>query len=172
MRLPFADRATRTTARDAAALATATQAEEGVREVVAPNRLSLLLLVFIGGVSSLALEMLGPRLMAPFFGTSLFIWANQIGFTVNLSAETLAQADAYAALGVAPVVVLLPAGMTKAVRTPAGRHVVVCPASLGSSDCLNCGICQQRDRIAIMGFPAHGSGARHVEAIFFGGQGL
>ena len=98
--------------------------------------------------------------------------ANQIGFTVNLSAETLAQADAYAALGVAPVVVLLPAGMTKAVRTPAGRHVVVCPASLGSSDCLNCGICQQRDRIAIMGFPAHGSGARHVEAIFFGGQGL
>jgi hypothetical protein len=96
--------------------------------------------------------------------------ANQLGFTVNLSAETLAQADAYAAYGIAPVVVILPAGTTKPIRTPGGRHVVVCPASLGGSDCLNCGICQQRDRIAIMGFPAHGSGARHVQATFFGGQ--
>lgn len=34
--------------------------------------------------------------------------ANRLGFTVNLSAETLAQADAYADLGIAPVVVVLP----------------------------------------------------------------
>lgn len=94
--------------------------------------------------------------------------ANQLGFTVNLSAETLAQADAYAEFGIAPVVVILPAGTTKSTRTPGGRHVVVCPASIGNTDCLNCGICQQRDRIAIMGFPAHGSGARHVQAVFFG----
>jgi spermidine synthase len=33
-------------------------------------------------MASLALEMLGPRMMAPFFGQSLFIWANQIGFTL------------------------------------------------------------------------------------------
>ena len=46
------------------------------------GRVGLLLLVFIGGMASLGLEMLGPRLMAPFFGTSLFIWANQIGFTL------------------------------------------------------------------------------------------
>lgn len=46
------------------------------------GRLPLMLLVFIGGMASLALEMLGPRLMAPFFGQSLFIWANQIGFTL------------------------------------------------------------------------------------------
>lgn len=39
-------------------------------------------LVFIGGMVSLGLEMCGPRLMAPYFGTSLFIWANQIGFTL------------------------------------------------------------------------------------------
>jgi predicted membrane-bound spermidine synthase len=49
---------------------------------VATNRAPLLILVFIAGMASLALEMLGPRLMAPFFGTSLFIWANQIGFTL------------------------------------------------------------------------------------------
>ncbi len=46
------------------------------------GRLALMILVFIGGMASLALEMLGPRMMAPFFGQSLFIWANQIGFTL------------------------------------------------------------------------------------------
>lgn len=92
--------------------------------------------------------------------------ANRMGFTVNLSAETLEQADAYADLGIAPVVVVLPADATKPRRSPAGRHIVVCPASIGNSDCLNCGICQQRDRTCIVGFPAHGSGARRVEAIF------
>src|SRR6185437_16839837 len=42
----------------------------------------LLILVFIAGMVSLGIEMCGPRLMAPYFGTSLFIWANQIGFTL------------------------------------------------------------------------------------------
>lgn len=46
------------------------------------GRIALLILVFVGGMASLALEMLGPRMMAPFFGQSLFIWANQIGFTL------------------------------------------------------------------------------------------
>lgn len=91
--------------------------------------------------------------------------ANRLGFTVNLSAETLAQADAYVDLGVAPVVVVLPPDVTKPVRTPAGRQVIVCPASTGNSDCLNCGICQQRDRVSIVGFPAHGSGASRVQAV-------
>lgn len=93
--------------------------------------------------------------------------ANLAGFTVNLSAENLAQADEYAALGVAPVVVTLPADATKATKTPAGRHVIVCPAVTGNTDCLNCGICQQRDRQAIVGFPAHGRSATKVQAIFF-----
>lgn len=92
--------------------------------------------------------------------------ANRLGFTVNLSAESLAQADAYADLGIAPVVVVLRQGATKSTRTPAGRQVIVCPASTGNSDCLNCGICQQRDRAAIIGFPAHGSGASRVQAVF------
>ncbi|HLY31553.1 MAG TPA: fused MFS/spermidine synthase, partial [Ktedonobacterales bacterium] len=46
------------------------------------GRLPLMALVFVGGMVSLGLEMCGPRLMAPYFGTSLFIWANQIGFTL------------------------------------------------------------------------------------------
>ncbi|HET9110328.1 MAG TPA: fused MFS/spermidine synthase [Ktedonobacterales bacterium] len=83
MRLPFAARAARLAAGDSSSAAGAeSQAVAVAGAHVAPNRLSLLLLVFIGGMASLALEMLGPRLMAPFFGTSLFIWANQIGFTL------------------------------------------------------------------------------------------
>lgn len=93
--------------------------------------------------------------------------ANDLGFTVNLSAQTLAQADAYADIRIAPVVVILPAGTDRPVRTPAGRHVVVCPAVLGSTNCLSCGICQQRDRVSIMGFPAHGARARKAQAVFF-----
>ncbi|MEO7001141.1 MAG: fused MFS/spermidine synthase [Ktedonobacterales bacterium] len=50
--------------------------------VWARRRLPLLALVFVGGMVSLGIEMCGPRLMAPYFGTSLFIWANQIGFTL------------------------------------------------------------------------------------------
>src|SRR5262249_33361054 len=45
-------------------------------------RYFLLALVFLAGMVSLRIEMCGPRLMAPYFGTSLFIWANQIGFTL------------------------------------------------------------------------------------------
>lgn len=83
MRLPFADRAARLAAGDSSSTAGAeSQAVAAAGAQTAPDRLSLLLLVFIGGMASLALEMLGPRLMAPFFGTSLFIWANQIGFTL------------------------------------------------------------------------------------------
>ena len=93
--------------------------------------------------------------------------ANMAGFTINWSAETLEEADQFAALGSAPVVCLLPADATKTTFTPAGRHVIVCPASIGNTDCLNCGICQQRDRQAIVGFPAHGSGKERVQKVFF-----
>lgn len=93
--------------------------------------------------------------------------ANKAGFTINWSAETLEEADEFAALGAGPVVCVLPADQLTPVRTPAGRHVIVCPAATGNTDCLNCGICQQRDRQAIVGFPAHGSGAKRVQKVFF-----
>lgn len=93
--------------------------------------------------------------------------ANKAGFTINWSAETLEQADEYADLQNGPVVCVLPADQLTPVRTPAGRLVTVCPAVTGNTDCLNCGICQQRDRQAIVGFPAHGSGAKRVQKVFF-----
>jgi spermidine synthase len=54
----------------------------GWRTALDPQRLPLLILVFVGGVVSLGLEVSGPRLMAPFFGTTQLIWAVQIGTTL------------------------------------------------------------------------------------------
>jgi predicted membrane-bound spermidine synthase len=44
--------------------------------------LVLMALVFIGGASVMTVEMSASRLLAPYFGTSLFIWANLIGLVM------------------------------------------------------------------------------------------
>lgn len=96
--------------------------------------------------------------------------ANREGFTINLSADTLAEADSLAALGVAPVVVVLPSDQTTATTTPEGRKVAICPATIKEGiTCATCGICALRDRKAIIGFPAHGTSKRKASAIAQGG---
>lgn len=91
--------------------------------------------------------------------------ANEGGFTVNLSANNLAHADELKALGVAPVVVVLPANQTENTFTPEGHKVVVCPAAIRDDvSCASCGLCQKQ-RSCIVGFPAHGAGKKKAEVI-------
>lgn len=70
-------------------------------------------------------------------------------------------------LGIAPVVTLLPADQAETTHTPAGRLVAVCPAVTNDDiNCANCGICAVGHRQAIIGFTAHGSGARQAQQVF------
>ena len=89
--------------------------------------------------------------------------ANAWGFTVNLSANDLADADALAEHNAGPVVVVLPSTTTANTTTPAGRAVVICPAT--QRDDVSCATCQlcQRQRSAIVGFPAHGTKKRVID---------
>ena len=88
--------------------------------------------------------------------------ANAWGFTVNLSANDLNDADYLAEQNAGPVVVVLPSTQNENTKTPAGRAVVVCPAT--QRDDVSCATCQlcQRQRTAIVGFPAHGSRHRVI----------
>jgi hypothetical protein len=95
----------------------------------------------------------------------LIFYANVLGFTVNLSADTLAEADAKSGYGL-PVVVVLPADASGDIRTPAGRRVVVCPAQTrGHVTCASCQLCSVSGRKGIVGFRAHGQMKKTVTKI-------
>lgn len=91
--------------------------------------------------------------------------ANRAGFTVNLSADTLAQADDLVALDAGPVVVVVPSDTSANLETPAGHKVVLCPATQRDDvSCASCQLCQ-RQRSTIVGFPAHGTGKKKADAV-------
>lgn len=94
--------------------------------------------------------------------------ANQAGFTINLSADNLREADSLSDLGIGPVVTILPETVqgNVEVRTPAGRRVVVCPATYRDNvSCMSCGLCARADRPTIVGFPAHGAARKATSNI-------
>jgi hypothetical protein len=106
--------------------------------------------------------------------------ANTVGFTINLSANNPAEADALADLRIAPVVTILAHDYARRAarrrskgradewaetisawrdriaalprHTPAGRRIAICPATYTSATCKSCG----ETREAVIGFPAHG----------------
>ena len=86
--------------------------------------------------------------------------ANRGGFTISLSANSLAHADKLADLRIAPVTVVVPTGTNENVRTPNGRTVVICPINTHpGTTCASCGLCS-RQRSTVVGFPASG-GLKH-----------
>jgi hypothetical protein len=92
--------------------------------------------------------------------------ANREGFTVNLSADNLNEADELKNLGVGPVVVVLPSDAPNTVATPKGHKVIVCPAQQRDDvSCSTCQLCQKANRSVIVGFRAHGAAAKHVSSL-------
>lgn len=98
--------------------------------------------------------------------------SNQGGsFTVNLSADSPAQADALASLDAGPVVTVMRPDAWQGQHqntssTPAGRTIVRCPAEyMDSMTCAQCMLCQKADRRGIVGFTAHGTGKNKVISI-------
>lgn len=91
-----------------------------------------------------------------------FALSNVWGFTVNLSADTIDEADRLYGRG-SPVVVVVSSTTTANFTTPAGHRVVVCPATQRDDvSCMTCQLCQ-RQRDTIVAFPAHGSGKRRID---------
>lgn len=92
-------------------------------------------------------------------------WANQLGFTVNLSGNNLTHADELADTGL-PTVTVLPIDAPKVTHTPKGRKVVTCPAvNSDKITCATCRLCQVAERDYIIGFPAHGTSKAKASAI-------
>ena len=91
--------------------------------------------------------------------------ANRNGFTINLSANTLQQADTLRHHRL-PVVVVVDSGTTENIVTPAGQTVVICPATrYDHVTCATCQLCQRSDRKVVVGFPAHGSSWKKVDLL-------
>lgn len=91
--------------------------------------------------------------------------SNKAGFTINLSADNLSEADKFKGYNVAPVVVLLPSDQKTNTITPKGNKVIVCPNYTHNVQCMDCGLCQKADRSVIVGFPAHGISFKKVNQI-------
>jgi len=100
--------------------------------------------------------------------------ANKAGFTVNLSANDLHEADDLVARRVGPVVVLLPEDARfhpkRFARTPSGTRIVICPAERADLEvrkitCARCELCAVAERKSIVGFPAHGARKAMVDAL-------
>jgi len=95
------------------------------------------------------------------------------GMTVNLSADSLEQADEYVQLNIGPVCVILPQdSSTMGNKTPNGVPIVTCPAQTTEEmSCDKCRLCQVRDRKSIVGFLAHGTAKKRLSTKLEGAMG-
>ena len=96
-------------------------------------------------------------------------YANALGFTVNLSADSVMEADAALAHRAGPVVTIIPSDPSLwPSRTPGGHRVVVCPNVTHSKTCLECKLCAIPDRRVVIGFPSHGTRKKSLDRRLMG----
>jgi hypothetical protein len=93
--------------------------------------------------------------------------ANLMGFTVNVSTESVEIADQVMTNHGIPAVSVVPSSETRRFfKTESGRKVIVCPATIHENvSCATCGLCQQNEREFIIAFPAHGIAKKTVDGI-------
>ena len=107
--------------------------------------------------------------------------ANDHGFHINISCETLDKCDEAITLGFSAAVVVhsqyqrgknedlddYKARIRAAdLRTPAGNKVAICPATYTDTNCLRCGACaKRRAGDTVIAFPAHGTRKRLVDEV-------
>jgi hypothetical protein len=100
------------------------------------------------------------------WNASLIRSANHYGFTVNLSANNLKEADEFVSLKVGPVVAVVPDTARDYGVTDAGNKWIVCPAQTRKQvNCLQCQLCQKAKRKVIIAFRAHGTRRKAANAI-------
>ena len=89
--------------------------------------------------------------------------ANQLGFTVNVSTES--KADAVAAYNKRlPTVVVVPTDHPDYVEHD-GVKFVTCPSQTKGLSCADCKLCANAKRSCVVMFKAHGNAKRHVSDI-------
>jgi hypothetical protein len=94
--------------------------------------------------------------------------ANAIGFTVNVSCDSLEEVDALRATWPAlPLVVTIGTDEQRATfLTPAGNRVTVCPAQTRDEvTCSSCKLCSVARRQTVVAFKAHGQSKRKVSEL-------
>lgn len=92
-------------------------------------------------------------------------WANDNGFAVNASRESVEDAAKAVDRGL-PAVAIVPSNETrKSWKLDSGHTVVRCPATYDGSKvtCATCGACANPKRKTIIAFPAHGSRMRKLD---------
>ena len=92
--------------------------------------------------------------------------ANDGGFAVNLSGNSLSHADELKALAIGPVVAIVPESAPDKGVTPAGNRWITCPAQTREGvTCQTCKLCSVATRSVIVAFRAHGTNKRKAAAI-------
>ena len=93
--------------------------------------------------------------------------ANNSGFTVNLSANSIGQAIDYKkAFPDLPVVTVAPSDIGNGTRTIDGHKIVVCPATYRDGvTCKTCKLCSISKRDFIVVFPSHGGQTKQADII-------
>lgn len=91
--------------------------------------------------------------------------ANEHGFTVNLSANSVSHALELSRHGL-PVAAIVPIDHGNETRTIKGKKFITCPATYREDvTCASCKLCSVRGRDSVICFPAHGTRKARADVI-------